>query len=114
MSNNDDLQSFKIGDTRKPGVGKPTAPKRSRQQEQMHEEASAGFDRIERILEDEDPERVSDALTSLHQKVSEYLDRATTNREKATAKKALASVERTADLMNYLFQTKEAMETGDE
>ncbi|MEM6732625.1 MAG: hypothetical protein AAF658_13790, partial [Myxococcota bacterium] len=61
MSKKDELQAFKIGDTRSPGVGQPRAPKRTRQQEQMSEEASVGFNRIERILEDENPIRLSEA-----------------------------------------------------
>lgn len=114
MSKDENLQSFKIGDTRSPGIGQPKVAKRSRQQEQESEEASVGFNRIERILEDEDPVRVSETLGALHQKLEAHLEQAQSNRDKAQAKKALIAVERTADLMDYLFQTKAAMESGTE
>ncbi len=114
MSKDENLQSFKIGDTRSPGIGQPRVAKRTRQQEQQSEEASVGFDRIERILEDEDPVQLSETLGSLHQRLETHLDQVQSNRDKAQAKKALVAVERTADLMDYLFQTKAAMEAGDE
>ncbi|MEL6544241.1 MAG: hypothetical protein AAFQ82_06420 [Myxococcota bacterium] len=114
MSKDENLQAFKIGDTRSPTIGQPKAQKRTRQQEQQSEEASVGFDRIERILEDEDPVRLSETLSALHDKLEAHQESAQSNRDKAQAKKALGAVERTADLMNFLFQTKASMEAGDE
>lgn len=113
MSKNDDLQTFKIGDTQSPGIEKARPALRSRQQDQQSEAASVGFNRIERILEDEDPVRVSNALGELHQKLEERLESVQTQREKAGAKRALVAVERAADLMDYLFQTKASMEHDD-
>lgn len=113
MSDKNDLESFKIGDTRLPGVAKPAAPQQSRADEQQSEEASLGFNRIEKILENEDPTSVSDALGSLHDKLEAFLAKSSTNRDKSNAQRALVAVERTVDLLDYLFQTKAAMEAGE-
>lgn len=108
----EDLQSFKIGDTRSPGISQPKDPSRKRQHDQQHETASLGFTRIEKILEDEGSERMSQELGELHGKIKGYLEGASSQREQAHAKQALAAVERTADLMDYLFQTKASIEAN--
>lgn len=109
MSQKEELKSFKAGEKQRPGVEQPKAAKRTREQEQLHQEASLGFDRIERILEDEDPSEVISSLQALHESLAEVSDHATTPREKSEAGKALAAVERTSDLLNYLFEVKAAM-----
>jgi hypothetical protein len=99
------LESFKIADTRRPGVSntgrKAEAPKA--------EVKSVGFKRIETILENEDQPAVEARLTKIAEGLGEYAEQAKGNKGKAAAKKAVAAVERTRELMNHLYQTKTAM-----
>lgn len=106
------LESFKIGDTHhKPTVSAPRRmPEPSR--EQQSEAASLGFLRIERVLENEQPGDVAAALSDILRRLEAHLEQATTQRAKAEAKKAIAAVERSADLMDYLFRTKESLQGG--
>jgi hypothetical protein len=104
------LESFKIGDTQKAGVSRPgrAAQTDDRAESEAH---SLGFRRIETILEEDDTGAVSEGLNALLQKLEEFQSAATTNRDKAAAKKAIVAVERTADLLDYLFQTKASMQS---
>ena len=103
------LESFKIGDTQKAGVN---APKKGGAAEQQAESEvySLGFTRIEKILEDEDAAAVSDNLNKLLISLEEFERGASTNKDKSAAKKAIVAVERAADLLDYLFQTKSSMQ----
>ncbi len=103
------LESFKIGDTQKAGVSAPKKGAAAEQQEEG-EAFSLGFARIEKILEEEDAVVVSDNLNNLLRVLEEFERGASTNRDKAAAKKAIIAVERTADLLDYLFQTKISMQ----
>jgi hypothetical protein len=104
------LESFKIGDSHRPTVSAPRrAPASSNAQQS--EAASLGFRRIERALEDEEPGQVAETLGTMLQTLETYEAKVTSQREKAAAKKAIAAVERTADLMDYLFQTKAALQS---
>jgi hypothetical protein len=103
------LESFKIGDTQQAGVRKAgVAPGPTR--EEQSEAASLGFRRIETILEENDAAAVTESLGNLLQNLEAFEKRAKNNREKAAVKKATIAVERTADLLDYLFQTKSAMQ----
>jgi hypothetical protein len=102
----DKLQSFKIGETQKPGVR--TTNKKG-ESAPPPETQSFGFRRIEGILEKEDPATLSAGLTRIHDLLEALEKAAKSNKDKAAAKKALVAVERTADLLDYLFQTKAAL-----
>ena len=104
------LESFKIGDTQKAGVAKPK--KGSEKQEDTPQSQSVGFARIEKILENDDAATMSENLSKLINSLDEFEKKATTNKDKAAAKKAIVAVERTADLLDYLFQTKTQMQSG--
>ena len=103
-----ELGSFKIGDTRKATVNapkKPTPPSR----DERSQAASLGFRRIEKILEDEDPEILGQSLSKLLKDLEGFQKGAKAAKDRSAAKKAIAAVERTADLMDYLFQTRAAL-----
>jgi hypothetical protein len=102
------LEVFRIGDTRKATVlapKKPPPPSR----EERSQAASLGFRRIEKILEDEDPEILGQSLSKLLKDLEAFQKRAKGTKDKSAVKKAIAAVERTADLMDYLFQTRAAL-----
>ena len=100
------LESFKISDTQRPTVGRAKA--------KTHEDPavsqSLGFARIEKMLENENPESVQENLSNLLKSLEEFQGKATTPKDKAAGKKAIAAVERTTDLMEYLFQTKQSLQ----
>jgi hypothetical protein len=102
------LESFKIGDTKRAGVAQPGKKGKDKAEPPSQ---SLGFTRIENLLEKEDPVNVAENLNALMKRLEEMHDKSSTNKDKAAAKKAMAAVERAVDLMDYLFQTKAAMET---
>ena len=105
------LESFKISSTQRPGVGggdRPVTNASKKAQEQQSEEASLGFARLEGMLEDEEEStNVSASLADLHDRLETFQEEAASNKDKASAKRALIAVERTSDLVDYLFATKE-------
>ena len=103
------LESFKIADTRKPGV---TAPARADAPPPPPESRSLGFKRIEGLLESDGPGTVRAGLESLKGELAKVEKGAAANRDRAAAKKALAAVDRTAELMDFLYDTKESMLRG--
>jgi hypothetical protein len=102
------LESFKIGDTRKPGV---TAPART-EPAPSPETQSLGFKRIEGLLESDEPAAVRQNLETLKGELAKLEKDATGNKDKAAAKKALAAVDRAAELMDFLYDTKASMQQG--
>ena len=103
------LESFKIGDVRRPIVGA-----RTKQAEPEHAEAasSLGFRRIEGILEREDPAQIRRHLGELRDRLMAREKGAQANKERAAAKRAALAVERTAELIDFLFKTKESLTRG--
>lgn len=97
------LESFKIGDTRKPMVG--SAKKAPSTQP---EPVSIGFKRIEGLL-DGDPTEVRESLAALQANLAEFEKKSSANKDKAAAKKAIVAVEKTRDLMEHLYKTKEGL-----
>ena len=106
------LESFKIGDKQGgPGISRPTASRRATE-EPAEAGFSLGFARIETMLEKEDPVAVGQGLSDILGALEAFQAQATSNKDKLAAKKAIVAVERTVDLMDYLFETKAALETG--
>ncbi len=103
------LEPFKIGDTRKPTVTNTTQKATKEEAPQAY---SLGFKRIEGILETEELATVNANLDAIRQKLEELQKQGANNKEKAAAKKAIIALERTADLMEYLFQTKQALQAS--
>jgi hypothetical protein len=107
MSSEDELKGFRIGDKRRPEVRgqqsavgvKGTVPEAS---------PSAGFPAIESRLEQKTVEEVAAELRGSYEKL-EALAESKNKKEKAAAEKAMAAYERTADLFEYLYLTKEAL-----
>lgn len=104
------LESFKIADTRKPGV---TTPMPARAETAASPESqSLGFKRIEGLLESDEPAAVRQNLETLKGELVKLEKDATANKDKAAAKKALAAVDRAAELMDFLYKTKASMLEG--
>ncbi len=105
----DSLSSFKISDMRRPEV---RSLKKSAQEDPPAEESvSVGFPAVEQRLEGGTIDDLADELRGSYEKLEEMLETADI-KKKAAAKKALAAYERTADLFEYLFQTKSALSDG--
>lgn len=105
----DELSSFRIGDLRRPVV-RTTGSKGSAQpRQETPEEASIGFYAIEERLESSSVELLAEELRDSYEKL-EALAQGREMRKKAAAKKAMVAYERTADLFEYLFQTKDALQ----
>lgn len=103
------LESFKIGE--KQPLRVDTKKNADAEPEQVQQSYSVGFGRIESILDEEDPVSVSDRLNALLQKLEDFDRQSKTQKDKAAAKKAMVAAERTADLLDFLFHTKENMQT---
>jgi hypothetical protein len=111
----DNLQSFKIADTRKPTVQRRGAGSAGGGGGKVEDEQrSLGFARIERILENEDQNSINAKLTDILDGLHEFNQGSTATKDKAAVKKAMVAIERAADLMEYLFQTKAELENPDE
>jgi hypothetical protein len=106
------LESFKIGDKQKPRVKAATSAA-TKAVEPVPETQTLGFARIEGILDKETPQEVGKSLARLLDQLTELDSHSKTPKAKSAAKKARAAVERTIDLLDYLFRTKAAMEAGD-
>ena len=104
-----ELKSFKIGDNQQAGISSPVSSKTSGEADSP-ESQSVGFARIEKILEDETPETIGEKLSSLISELETFGNEASTNKDKLAAEKAVGAVEKVADLMDYLFQTKDSIE----
>ena len=90
------LKSFKISESHRAGISNPISSKVILPSHSQ----SVGFARIEKILE------------SLISHLEVFQTEATSNKEKLAGTKAIAAVERVTDLVDYLFQTKEALQTN--
>lgn len=103
------IESFKIADTRKPTVSNP---KKAAAPVEPSAPASVGFERLEKILDNETPDSVMDTLERMQKDLTTLQKRATKAKEKAAAKKGLAAIAQTHDLMSYLFQIKASLEAS--
>lgn len=99
------MKSFRIADQQKPGVSKPGAKKQD-----AVEAPSAGFPRIEALVEQASPDL--GGLDARHAQLSELATKGASNKEKAAAKKAAVAYERTRDLVEHLLATKAQMASG--
>ena len=112
MAKDDDLQSFRIGDRVRPHVRASRPPASEEPGALAEAEASVGFPHIERVLESRSVEDVAEMLRDSYTRL-EALTGASDRRTKAAAKKAMAAYERVADLFEYLFETKAALQNDD-
>ena len=100
-----DLGTFRIGDKRRPEVRSFQRPGTKRAEPEPS--PSAGFPSIERRLENGTIEALADELRPSYEKLEELASK--DPKQKGNAKKAMIAYERCADLMEYLFSTKEAL-----
>lgn len=104
------LESFKIGDRQKAQVKKTAAKGRSKGVEAPPPEAQTfGFARIEAILDNEPFDDITRNLAARREALKEFEQTAKGPKDKTAAKKAALAVDRTADLLAYLFRTKASM-----
>lgn len=108
MTKNEDLDSFRISDVRRPQVRGGT---RAKEAEPVEEEATVGFPQIEAVLEAKSIQDVAEALRVSYGQL-ETLASSPDLRKKTAAKKAMAAYERVADLLEYLFETKASLQEG--
>lgn len=107
MTKDKDLTSFKIGDMRRPEVH--NFKKAEAEVEAAEPEASVGFPAIEQRLEGGTIEALAEELRPSYEALEE-MSLSGDLKSKGNAKKAMAAYERTADLFEYLFETKSAMQ----
>ena len=103
----DDLKTFKISDQVKPAVGQSQARAKAKGAPAQAEPASVGFPMIEALVESDAPD-ISGLNTRLEQ-LTALQSESRNNKEKAGAKKAVIAYERTIDLLQYLLDTKSAL-----
>lgn len=104
------LESFKIGDKQKPQVKTAGPAGKAKVVDETRPEAQTfGFARIETILDKEPPSEVSRSLGARREALKALEEAAKTPKDKAAAKKGMLAVDRTSDLLDYLFRTKAAM-----
>jgi hypothetical protein len=108
MADDKNLKSFKISETQKPKVKAPAKPKVEETSEV--EDTSLGFARIEALLDKDTPDDVRRNLGALLTSLNEHEAEAKSQKAKAGVKRAKVAVERTQELLDYLFQTKESMQ----
>lgn len=105
------LESFKIGDKQRAQVktAGAKAAKTHVVDETRPEAQTFGFARIETILDKEPPHEVSRNLAARREALKAFEEASKTAKDKAAAKKATLAIDRTADLLDYLFRTKATM-----
>ena len=110
MTKKDEFSSFKIADVRRPEV-RSTQAKGGKDAVEEEAPISVGFPTIEARLMAGSIDDVAEALRPSYEKL-EALASSGGMREKAAAKKAMGAYERTADMLEYLFETKETLRSG--
>lgn len=107
----DKLRSFKIGDLKRPEVRNYQNTSSDAPAEPAEDEGpTAGFPGVEALLESGTVEAVAEQLRPSYEQL-EAMASGGKMKSKGAAKKALAAYERTADLFEYLFETKQALNT---
>ena len=103
----DELTAFRIADVKRPEV---RSFNKAAAKDEVREEpvVSVGFPAIEGRLERGGIEDLADELRPSYEKL-ETLSESQDMKAKTAAKKAMAAYERTADLFEYLFETKSAL-----
>ena len=107
----DELSSFKIGDLKRPEVKSFKRGSASKSTDPEPEAASVGFPAVESRLESGTAESLAEELRPSYEKLEE-LATGGDMKQRAAAKKALIAYERTADLFEYLYATKDSIGKG--
>ena len=107
----DKLASFKIGEKQKPKVkNSPGGSSGGRAAKKTQANQTLGFARIEEILDHEAPGAVGARLAEILDDLDAGLAASTTPKDKSAYRKSRGALERTVDLLDYLFRTKEALQ----
>ena len=101
----DDLGTFRIADKRRPEVRSFQRP--TQKKGEPEPSPSVGFPSIEARLENGSIDDVANELSPSYEKLEQLAQ--DDPKQKQNAKKAMIAYERCADLMEYLFATKEAL-----
>ncbi len=109
---NKDLQTFKASDLQKPikkgGTEKKAAsPAQHDAKSKKEESSSVGFESIEQTLDTMSHDAIKAQLAELIDQIEALGDQASNNRGKSEADKAIIAVERTMELLAYLYQTRD-------
>lgn len=104
------LEPFKIGDKQRPQVKTAAAGHTKAADAPPIEAQTFGFTRIEGILDKEPPSEVRKKLDHHRGAVQALEADAKTPKDRAAVKKALLAIDRTAELLDYLFRTKQALQ----
>ena len=110
MSTDDKLDGFKISDMKRPEVRSfQKTISKDDTSEPAADSSNSGFENVEQRLENGTIEDLADEIRDTYQKLEEMA--ATGDmKTKSSAQKAMAAYERTADLFEYLFSTKETLQ----
>jgi hypothetical protein len=110
MSTDDKLDGFKISDMKRPEVRSFQKTVSGDSGSDPEAQApSSGFENVEQRLENGNIEDLADEIRDTYQKLEEMA--ATGDmKTKSSAQKAMAAYERTADLFEYLYATKETIQ----
>lgn len=103
----DDLSSFRISDVRRPEVRSYTV---RTPQTESEPKVAVGFPAVEALLALDTVEDAVDRLRPTYEAL-EALSQTRDLKTRAAATKAMAAYERCADLFEYLFQTKAALQS---
>ena len=96
------LKTFKISDTQRPMVSRSGMP----QEQQQPESFSLGYEKIELLLETEDPNEVVSGMNRSLGSLQQVFENTRIQREKDAAIKSIRAYELTLDLLEFLFQTR--------
>ncbi len=111
MTEKQKLQTFRAGDLQAAKQQASSGRKKSSKNKPDAQAVagSMGFERIERLLDEEVPGDVGQKLANLLDGLSEAERGAGSAKQKGSAKKARVAVERTIDLLDYLYQVKQGL-----
>ena len=109
MSNDDKLEGFKISDMKRAEVRSfQKTVSAGGGESPASETPSSGFEHVEQRLEKGSIEEFADEIRETYQKLEE-LAASGDMKNKSSAQKAMAAYERTADLFEYLYATKDTI-----
>ena len=102
----EDLGTFRIADVKRPEV---RSYKKLGKEPEPEPSPSVGFPAIETRVENRTIEQVVEEIRPSYEQLEEMAGKGDM-KSRAAAKKAMAAYERTADLFEYLFYTKDALQ----
>jgi len=103
------LETFKVAEKHAPRVKPSAGAAKTAAEGPQAPKETLGFARIEEVLDASMPGDVQRSLVQLTDSLDTYMSDNRGQKERAQAKRAKIAVERTIDLLAYLFATKEAM-----